>query len=112
MIAYYVWPVLAVGLLVAALGSTRRFGAAIAVAVVTTVVLQWGLGQWPWWVLSVGAVTVLLVVSSRPEPLPEVAASGERHPPPKAGATRRRGPAVSQQKKKKQARTNRKSARR
>jgi hypothetical protein len=112
MIAYYVWPVLAVGLLVAALSSTRRFGAAIAVAFVTTVVLQWGLGQWPWWVLSVGAVTVLLVISSRPEPLAESVPSGERRSPPKTGATRRRGPAVSQQKRKKQARTNRKSARR
>ncbi|HXQ43315.1 MAG TPA: hypothetical protein VN816_01660 [Acidimicrobiales bacterium] len=113
MTAYYVWPALAVGLVVAARATNRRFVAAIVVAVGTTIVAQWHLGEWPWWALDVAGVTGLLVVSARPEPSTAPAQPSERRSPPRAGAAPRRGrTAVSQQKKRKLARTNRKSARR
>jgi hypothetical protein len=69
MDAYYAWPALAVGLVVAARGHHRRFVVSIAIAMLTTVVAQWRLGWFPWWVIDVGGTTALLVVASRPQPL-------------------------------------------
>ena len=45
--AYYMWPALAVGLVVAGRGSKWRFGIAVAVATAATVVAQWNLGMLP-----------------------------------------------------------------
>jgi len=67
MTAYYVWPVLAVGVVVAARATAWRFGTSIVVVVLTTVVAQWHLSEWPWWILNVVGVTALLVLSARPE---------------------------------------------
>jgi hypothetical protein len=63
MTPYYVWPALAVGLLVAARRSQWRFGVAIVAAVVTTVVAQSHLGEFPWWAIDVAGVSVVLVAA-------------------------------------------------
>ncbi len=69
MYSYYVWPVLAIALAVAARGSRRRFGIAVTLAVLTTVVGQWHMPWAEWWLIDVAGVTGLLVAASRPQPL-------------------------------------------
>lgn len=66
---YYVWPVLAVGLVVAARCSQLRFAGSIAIAILTTVVAQWSLGWLPWWSIDVIGAAGLIVITSRPLPL-------------------------------------------
>ncbi len=112
MTAYYVWPALAVGLVVAARASHRRFAMAIGIAVATTIVAQWHLGEWTWWALDMAGVTGLLIACARPEPPPATEPKRERGSPARAGAARPRGRPAGSQQKKKLARTNRKSARR
>lgn len=70
MTDYYVWPALAVGLIVAARRSRRRFEIAVAVAIVVTVIAQWRIGWLPWWSIDVAGVTGFLVLASRPAPEP------------------------------------------
>jgi hypothetical protein len=60
---------LALGLVVAARGSRRLFALAIAVAIGITIVAQFQLELFQWWALDVAAVTALLVIAARPEPL-------------------------------------------
>ena len=69
MIAYYVWPALAIGLIVAARGSRLRFGASIALAIAVTIIAQWQLELFQWWLIDVGGVTAVLVVAAWPTPL-------------------------------------------
>ena len=69
MYSYYVWPVLAVALAVAARGSRRRFGIAVTLAILTTVVGQWHLPWVEWWLIEIAGITGLLVAASRPQPL-------------------------------------------
>jgi hypothetical protein len=69
MTDYYVWPALAVGLVVASRCSQLRFAVSIAVAILTTVVAQWNLGWLPWWSIDLAGVAGLLAVASRPAPL-------------------------------------------
>jgi hypothetical protein len=69
MYSYYVWPVLAVALVVAARGSRRRFGIAITLAVLTTVIGQWHMPWAEWWLIDIAGITGLLVAASRPQPL-------------------------------------------
>jgi hypothetical protein len=69
MYSYYVWPVLAVALAVAARGSWRRFGIAITLAILTTVIGQWHLPWAEWWLIDIAGVTGVLVAASRPQPL-------------------------------------------
>ncbi|MGD0381321.1 MAG: hypothetical protein ABSC30_15210 [Acidimicrobiales bacterium] len=75
MTSYYMWPALAVGLVVAARGSARRFGVAVVIAVLVTVVAQWHLGVFLWWGLDVGGITALLAVASRPQALEDTGPS-------------------------------------
>jgi len=49
MTAYYVWPALAVGLVIAARGSRLRFGLSIALAIGVTTVGQFQLELFQWW---------------------------------------------------------------
>ena len=63
MTDYYVWPTLAVSLVVAAKASHRRFAAAVLMAIMTTVVAQWHLSEWPWWSLDVAGIVGTLVAS-------------------------------------------------
>jgi len=64
--AYYIWPALAVALVVAARRSAAWFGATVAVAVFTTVVAQWHLALWPWWLIDVAGLTAVLVLAAGP----------------------------------------------
>ncbi len=123
MTAYYVWPALAVALVVAAREDIRRFGLAIVVAIATTVVAQWHLGEWPWWSLDVAGVTGLLIISFQPEP-PAVPEGDDQTSRARTLPSRKRGTSVAPQKnvslktasqkkrKRKTARGDRKSARR
>ena len=110
---YYLWPALAIGLVVASLGSRTRFSLAVATAVVTTVVAQWHLAWVPWWCIDVSGLTVFLAVlvwpppsvvdteallvpadARRPRPRPPASSArktgSRRSPPPPARRTRRR----------------------
>jgi hypothetical protein len=78
MTDYYVWPALAVGLVVAARCSQLRFAASIAVAIMTTVVAQWEFGWLPWWLVQVVGVAAFLALASGPAPL---AVATEQGPP-------------------------------
>jgi hypothetical protein len=66
---YYVWPALALGVVVAAKASTPRFVLASAVGIFTTVVGQWHLAWLPWWLLVVGGMTIVLVAAASPRPV-------------------------------------------
>jgi hypothetical protein len=78
MTDYYIWPALAVGLVVAARCSQLRFAVSIAVAILTTVVAQWRLGWLPWWSIDVAGVAVLLAITSRPAPLVSASKQGSQ----------------------------------
>jgi hypothetical protein len=82
MTDYYVWPALAVGLVVAARCSQLRFAVSIVIAILTSVVAQWNIGWLPWWSVEVAGVAGLLAITSRPVPLVL---------PAKQGPQRRRG---------------------
>ncbi len=69
MTDYYAWAALAVALVVAARTSRFRFHLAIALAIATTVLAQWKLGWFPWWLIQVAGLTGLLIVASQPKPL-------------------------------------------
>ena len=83
MTAYYVWPALAIGLIAAARGSRLRFGASIALAIAVTIIAQWRLELFQWWLIDVGGVTAVLVAAAWPVPLEPV------DPQPKPGRVRR-----------------------
>ncbi|HEY5025278.1 MAG TPA: hypothetical protein VII76_09900 [Acidimicrobiales bacterium] len=68
MTSYYVWPALAIGLVVAACGSRRRFGLSVALAIGVTIGAQLNLQWFPWWLIEVAGVTGLLVAAASPEP--------------------------------------------
>ncbi len=111
MTAYYVWPALAVGVVVAARASQRRFAIAIACAVATTIFCTWHLGLYPWWTLQVIGVTGLLVAAAKPAPTEE----GPEPAPSRAPTAYVRGGSSKSKdkRKRKTARTDRKrSARR
>jgi hypothetical protein len=90
MTSYYAWPALAVGLVVSGLCVQWRFLAVIATAVLTTVVAQWHLEEYLWWGLDIGGITVVLLLSAGPAPVPESRAMATPR-----GGTRARPPARS-----------------
>jgi hypothetical protein len=99
MYSYYVWPVLAVALAVAARGSRRRFGIALVLAVLTTVIGQWHMPWAEWWLIDVAGITGVLVAASRPQPLVAAVPAKTRSDKPgrSAGARRHQvGPDRSQ----------------
>jgi hypothetical protein len=61
MVAFYVWPVLAVGLVLAVRGSPRRWVCGIAAAVIVTVCSDFHFAEWAWWGIVNGGIVVLLV---------------------------------------------------
>ncbi|MGH9122064.1 MAG: hypothetical protein ACRDYC_08965, partial [Acidimicrobiales bacterium] len=89
MVSFYVWPVLAVGLVMATRGSSWRWVFGVAAAVGVTVCSNSHLGEWAWWGLVNGGIAVLLWTGnpSRPKhPLPidtsaaDSAPAGDRPP--------------------------------
>jgi hypothetical protein len=63
MTPYYVWPALAVGVLVAARRNVWWFCVAAVAAIFTTVTAQWSLGELAWWVIDVVGVSVVVVAA-------------------------------------------------
>ena len=60
MVSFYIWPALAIGLLVAAHAGRWQLAFAGVVAVLTTVLSSWRLGELPWWAsVTTGIVLVL-----------------------------------------------------
>ncbi len=97
MTPYYSWAALAVGVAVAARCSARRFGIAIVLAVSTTVVAQWHLGWFPWWVIQVVGLTALLAVAYAGVPLqPAGATSAPERKRVPAGVQQGRGSSTGQ----------------
>jgi hypothetical protein len=64
MDAYYVWPALALALVVSARRTNRLFAVTTASAVWATVCGDTRLGEWPWWVLVTGGIALALVASA------------------------------------------------
>ncbi len=75
MTDYYLWPALAVGLVVAACCSNGLFAVAIVAAVVTTITAQWHYSWLPWWLLDIGGMTVVVAAAARPGRVPADAGS-------------------------------------
>lgn len=67
MVAFYIWPVLAIGLVVAARAGRLRFASGMVVSVGLTVVAQWRLGEFPWWSVMTTGLLVLLAIGARRE---------------------------------------------
>ena len=67
MVAFYLWPVLAVGMVAASSLPRRRAALAVVAAVSVTVSSQFGLPGWSWWwVTNAGMLLVLLAgIASR-----------------------------------------------
>jgi hypothetical protein len=64
MDSFYVWPALAVGLVVAAYNGRWRLALAGALAVLTSVVSNWRLGEFPWWALVTAGIVLVLAAGS------------------------------------------------
>ncbi len=94
MVSFYVWPVLAVGLVVVMRGSSWRWAIAIAAAVGVTVCADSHLGEWAWWGIVNGGIVGLLMTGipsrrRRPLPIPTTvadAAPARDHPPVLVGS--------------------------
>jgi hypothetical protein len=66
MVSYYIWPAVAVGLIVAARAGRVRLALAAIAAIGVTVVAQWRLGELLWWsVVTVGILGVLALAVRR-----------------------------------------------
>jgi hypothetical protein len=96
MTAYYTWPALAVGVLIAARASTRRFVIALAAAGVALVVGQWLINSYVWWAVQVAAVTVMLAAAAKPLP-PEAPGPPARGRAPTGSKARPKGSATKKQ---------------
>ena len=84
MTAYYSWPALAVGVVIAGRASTRRFVVALVAALAALVVGQWTLNPYLWWSVQVVCVTVVLVAAASPRE-PEATAAPSRDTRRRAG---------------------------
>ncbi|MGA2836664.1 MAG: hypothetical protein ABSF84_08710 [Acidimicrobiales bacterium] len=89
MTAYYTWPALALGILVAARADVRRFVTALVAALVTLVVGQWSIDSYVWWAVQVVGVTVILVAAAAPLP-PRAPAEPARSTARRRGAPTKR----------------------
>lgn len=86
MTAYYSWPALALGLVVACRARPWRFMVALGASAVALVVGQWQIADLLWWAVQVVAVTVVLVATASP-----------MAPEPPEGRDARRGPSAGRQ---------------
>jgi hypothetical protein len=64
MVDFYIWPALAIAMVVAARLGRGRLAAAVMVAMFTTVVAQWHLGWLAWWIVVTVGVGVVLAAGS------------------------------------------------
>lgn len=94
MDAYYAWPALALGLVVACRGRARVFEVAAVLAVATTVAAQWRLGWITWWTLDIAGLAGVLLVAARPAPL--LLAGESKGKQAKAAARRSTSPHTSE----------------
>ncbi len=97
MVAFYIWPALAMGLVATARSGRVRLALAASVAVFTTAVSQWHLAWLPWWsIVTAGIVTALALGTPLPGPAVSRRTSrstgcplpGTNHPAVLAGAMR------------------------
>jgi hypothetical protein len=77
MVAFYIWPALAIGLLVAAHAGRLRLGIAAATAIGITIVSQWRLGELPWWAIMSAGLVVVLAVGTRAVRTPTASGDGD-----------------------------------
>jgi hypothetical protein len=71
MVAFYIWPALAVGLVVAARAGKRHLAGAAVISVGITAMAQWHLGELPWWsIMTAGILAVLVIGARQPAPIP------------------------------------------
>jgi hypothetical protein len=83
MVSFYVWPVLAVGLVVVMRGPAWRWAVASAAAMAVTLCSDFHLGEWPWWGLVTGGIVVVLLcgIPSRPRrSVPITTSAADRAP--------------------------------
>lgn len=83
MVAYYLWPVLAVALIVASLAWRRLIGASVLAAAITAWALGGSHDPWIWWAPLVVGLAVLLIIARVP-----AARSGARSRAPQRGRHR------------------------
>jgi hypothetical protein len=73
MVGYYIWPVVAVGLVLAARAGRLRLACSTIIAVFVTAVAQWRLGELPWWAIMTAGLVVMLVIGVRRTQAPAAA---------------------------------------
>jgi hypothetical protein len=61
--AYYMWPALAMAVVVGARRSAGWFWASAVLAGFVTVAAQWHLSEYPWWLINALGTTVVLVLA-------------------------------------------------
>jgi hypothetical protein len=94
MDSFYVWPVLAVGLVMVMRGSLWRGAIGVVAAVGVTVCADSHLGEWQWWVLVTGGIVAVLlcgIPSRLRHPVPITTSAADTaplsdHPPALVGA--------------------------
>lgn len=64
MVAFYVWPALAVGLVVVARLGRLRLALAVIAAVGITAISQWRLGELPWWTFMTAGILAVLALGA------------------------------------------------
>ena len=71
MVSFYVWPVLALGLVAVMRGSVWRWPLGASTAVLVTLCSDSHLGEWAWWGLVTGGIVIVLLagIPSRPRRL-------------------------------------------
>jgi len=65
MVAFYIWPALAVGLVVAARAGRSRLAAAAVIAVGVSAIAQSHLGELPWWAVTNAGIVAVLILGVR-----------------------------------------------
>jgi len=97
-----------VAVVVASRADFWRFAVVVAAAFFASVSAQWHLGEFPWWIIEMSALTVVLVGAAWPAATPEVAAVEVPAPREMARTAPRRAAPASKKKSRKADRVNRK----
>jgi hypothetical protein len=70
LVPFYIWPVLAVGLVLAARAGRGHLAAAAVVGIAISAVAQSHLGELPWWSIVTVGIVVVLATGVRRTPVP------------------------------------------